>query len=315
MPKTWTTEEILAYARNKAAVDDTGAAGFTDADVLGYVNNELLTTVVPRIMQERERYFIVTEELALVAGQRDYRIPNRAMGVKLDDVRLVVDGKPRGQLEHIATGTIEARGDDTNQGTPTGFWLDGVYIVVWPISNGLGVLRVPYFFRPGELVKASAYRRVAAVNSATSLTLTSTIPTGWTTANKFDIHSQHSGAEIKSWSLPASTVSGTTLTATLALDGSRVGTHAVEVGDYVCLEGEAAVPALPRELHSIVGDLAAVCLLEALGDAEAVQLQQALVERRLARIEPFVSDRAESSPRVIRGAAGIALFGQGCWYF
>ena len=115
-----------------------------------------------------------------------------------------------------------------------------------------------YFFRPGDLVTSSNYRIVEGVNLTTkTLTLNSNVLATWTTGKKYDVHSAESGAEIKLWSASVTTASAKTLIFTDAIDGSREGTAAVEVGDYVTLENEAAIPALPRELHPALAQAAA----------------------------------------------------------
>ena len=140
-------------------------------------------------------------------------------------------------------------------------------------------------------------RRVTSVNTTTKTVGTDTnLPTGWTTVNTFDIHSSKSGAEIKIWEASASAVGGSgtldKVTFSAAIDGSTFGTTAVEVGDWICLTGEAALPALPVDMHPLLVRAGAARIAEARGDFEGLKAYHELLEN--AKKQMVQSTRSRS---------------------
>ncbi len=310
----WTTEQIILHARNKASVDDTGAAGYTDADILDYLYEEMTDEIVPELVEKKANYLLHKAKYALVADQAEYRFPARAVGQKLRDVRYLNADEEQGPpLSNYSDGTIDDRGHQQPSPEPHGFRARGSYIELFPTPSGSsGFLVFDYYLRPGMLVKAARYRQVAGIVSTTQITLDSAYPdTAWTTSDTFDVHSDASGADVKQLGVSVSTLSGTSVTFSAAIDGSVWGTKAIEVGDYMCLEDEAAIPALPRELHPALGRLGACALLEAMGDEAALKIQRAIYERKMKKLDSIISDRVEANPKAIHGTAGRMLFAQG----
>ena len=102
-----------------------------------------------------------------------------------------------------------------------------------------------------------------------------------------------------------------------AIDGSVFGEDPIEVGDYVCLTNEAALPGVPRELHPTVAKVAAANILEDEGDTQAFQAKTALSDRELFGYKRSIGalgrmeNRVEAKPRYIRG--GNFLDAHGRW--
>jgi len=300
---SYTAETLIDYIRDQAAIPDTGALGFTDADILEKINSEMMGEVVPQIMAKREEFFVVTEEMTITSNQTRYRIPERASGGRLRDLELVVDSV-RTQLDHIGR-TERRRYPALGNGLPSAFFIEGQYIVLVPDvgSSTDGTLEVSYFFRPGDLVLSTETRIVSTVDTATkTVTLTANIPSGWTTANTFDVHSAWSGSEVKEWKLTASSVATNILTFTTEIDGSVAGRHPIEAGDYVCLNDEAALPGIPVEAQPLLAQAVIAKILEGQGDTEGLQLAAAKLQRQSKNLTTIIGGdgRVEGRPKIIR---------------
>lgn len=314
MPSIYTADEILLLARDIAKVPDTGATGSEDADLLRLANAYLQSVLAPAVLSVHEAYFDRAVRQALVASTSRYRIHSRAMLGKVTAVRYAnSSGDYDRVLTLIARGKREhLRSLDLDAAAPTAYWLEGSYIMLYPDigTNATGYLEQVVPMRPGDLVLSTAARVVASVDSTTQVTLSSAVPSGWSTASTFDIHSKYSGAELKCWDRAAGTVSGTTVEFSSAIDGTGAGEVAVEAGDYVCLAGECAVPAVPRELHSVLSQGLAVKLSESWGDIEAVKAHKVLLDESLRVVGSELKPRVSAQPKAIKGLPFLRMHGR-----
>lgn len=303
MAKTYTTDQLIDLTRNRARLPDVAAQGSADADVIAALNEALLQELVPWIMDFREEYFVTTDRTTLTANQSHVSLPTRAVGQKVRDV-LFRDDATSGavrQLTHVSRKEIPDYSDQS--GEPIAMYMEGnQHLVLMPANTNAGrLLDISYFRSPGDLVLLSEARVVQSVDSATQVTLTATAPTGWAATNTFDIHSPDSGASLRSQGLTVSVLGSNTIQFNENIDGSVFGTHAVAVGDYVCLEGEAVVPGLPRELHPVLAQAAAVILLHNEQDTEALKNASAVLNRQLERCKTILEERIEARPKRVHG--------------
>jgi hypothetical protein len=304
--RQYTAEELIASVRLRARVPNVKASGSTDPDLLRLLNEEQWNELVPWLMRQREEYYVVEERIPLVAGKTKYRINHRAIGQKLRDI-VLVDNANDNRRQMIPRINREERPYHDTPYTARedeGFFLEGNNIVLVSVdATANSMLEVAFFFRPGEIVMSTAARKVLTIDTATkTITVDGVIPSDWTNADLFDIHSAKSGAEPKMWDQVATTVAGETLIFTSAIDGSAFGTQAVEVGDWVCLAEEAALPALPRELHPVLAQAAVCRVVEAEGDTEALRNHSAKLNRMLEQSISMLDFRVEGKVQKIAGA-------------
>jgi hypothetical protein len=307
MALVYTAEELIESIRNLGMVPDSGTLGGDDADIIRHINEEMSLSLIPELIEKRQEYYVVTTRITLVSNTLKYRIPTRAIGDKLRFVRWVDTSgdKDVDPLEEITPEHFHEYSWSTTT-EPEGYYIEGNYICL--IGNTFsGYLEISWYFRPGQLVLSTDARKITVINSKT-VTLSADVPTTWSTANKFDIHSAESGAEIKMWGETASAVGGsgltTKITFTNSIDGSVFGTHPLEVGDWVCLEKEAAIPAIPVDLHPLLIRAAAMRMAEARGDAQMVKMENELFEKCKKQILPLVTNRSGKTQK-IRGCRGI----------
>lgn len=303
MPKVYTSDQLIALVRRRSMAPNTGALASDDDSILEWLNETMKMDLLPFITSLRQDYLVVTEHISL-AGVKRTRVPKRASGIKVADLRFQPTGGTVAEnidLQKIARENAWRYGTGD---TPRGFYFEAVDIVFVPDGAMTGTLVCPYYFQPGDLVDSDNYRTVTAV-SGSDVTISDTIPSGWTTSNLFDVHSPDSGAEMRVWSATCSAVGGTTLTFTTAIDGSTQGTKAVAVGDYVCLEREAAVPALPRELHPLLGLCTAAQILNSHGDFEGAAVLQNEIARSKDVLTNMLRDRNENEVEVLVGAENV----------
>jgi hypothetical protein len=141
-------------------------------------------------------------------------------------------------------------------------------------------------------------RQVVSVDPDTGeVIVDQALPSSWDTSDEFDCHSGASGAEIKTWSISASSVSTTSLTfAASDMDGSTFGRQPIETGDWICLANEAALPAVPIEWQPIIVRSVAARYAEAEGDQAGLQNHTAWLDRAMLTAAKTGETRVERKP-------------------
>ena len=302
-------EQVIASLRQMHPLPNNLATGSTDAEVLKAVNEAMRLVIIPRTMKTKEEYFVHSVRLPLVEGQSRYRIPHRAMYQKIRRLFLVDGSGNRWKLTRKHSEDLD---ESTTIGRVGNYYFEGNDIVLFDgTTSGYSFLEVSYFFRPGDLQLSTAARKVLTVNTGTkAVTFSAAIPSTWSTSTVFDVHSGQSGAEIKQYDIVGSVVAGSGITFTTAIDGSVFGTKKIEIGDWVCVAEEAALPGLPRELHPIIARTTALHFAESLGDQAMVNIHAELLKAALADGLGAMETRNESQPEIITGKRGILWAGR-----
>lgn len=312
MPFKYTADEILESLRNLVGTGSTGATGSEDSDLLRHVNEALREKILAEVAGIREDYF-VKRERATVPASLHVRIPTRAMWGKLRDLWWIDTSGSRIPIDPIDMADLDAYVETT--GFPAGFYLEDQDVVL--VSGGAGgQLEQAFLFRPGQLVLQDSARLIVSVTPGSkTIVLDDNVPESWGIANRFDVHSPESGAEMIDWGLSATVVSGNLITFTTEIDGTLFGKKALAVGQWLCLEGEAAIPGIPIEWHPLLVRAAAARWVESLGDKEMVQTHGGVAEKLTDTNLKQAEQRVESKPLRIgrrRSALG-AMRGRSPW--
>jgi len=293
-----TAEQLIKITRDRAGVTDSDQDGTTDDDILDFINGEMFDNVIPGIMATNEKDYATTEVIPFVANKSRYHIPNRCMFDRVFDVkRQTADGQIYPLKLTMSQELDDIDVDDTDE-SPWGIYFEGRYMVTVPaIGSELdGGLRVTYCFRPGELTYASGCAQVQTVDLTTNtVVLNRAMPTDWSTANKFDIHSDFGGHDMKAWNLTATVAAGSTLTFSQKIDGTAMG-NPVEVGDWVCLEGEAALTGLPQDMNIALVQAAVATISESAGDFDKRDRHLQNYERRMQRSGVILENQVRGVP-------------------
>jgi hypothetical protein len=314
--RTYTGEELIESVRNLGMIPNTGPLGGKDEDILLNLNEYFSLYMMPLLVSLREEYYVRTTRIAISGTTLRYRMPDRAIGEKLRMIRYVASD---GHMDDAPLPEIspERQGDYTwdATGRPSGWYLEGNHICL-VASSVSGSLEVSWYFRPGQIVKSTAARKLTAVDlTARTVDSATAFPAAWTTGDKFDVHSYKSGAEVKVWDMVITALTTSppyriTFSAANPIDGSTRGTYAAEVGDWICLAGEAAIPALPVDMHPLLVEAGNIRTQAGLGKIEAVKIHHELMKEAEASILKVVKKRVEGHSKRILGRRGL-LWKQG----
>jgi hypothetical protein len=296
----YTTTALLASVRRRGLLPPTADETLTTEDYLEFANDELISTVVPLVLSTREEYFVVDADITTVPNQAEYDIPDRALGMKLRDVR-VANGSgrylelPRLEPERVNDYAQLANG-------VSGYFLKANQVVLVPTPTSATTLRVSYYRRPNRLVTTDAVLPVTGRTSSTAATYAGTPPTTFTSGTSVDVIKHAPGFDSFLDGGVINTPSGGTVTFTT---GTLPTT--VTAGDYVCLAGETPIPQIPPELHPFLAQRVLVRALEALGSQKQAVAEATAERMRVAALE-FLTPRADGSSRII-----VNRHGPGYW--
>jgi hypothetical protein len=150
----YTSNDLVEAVERKCSIP-LQQESITAVDVLKFASEEMMISQVPVIMAHQEEYFVYQTRVALRANTSRYPIPDRAIGMKVNDVFYVdasgnynemtrVDGGNKGffQQSNATTSTLHK------------FYIEGNDIVLTPGISGTPSGSIAFFFylRPNQLV-------------------------------------------------------------------------------------------------------------------------------------------------------------------
>jgi hypothetical protein len=239
------------------------------------------------VLAAREEFFVTSMDYTITANQAAYVLPTRALNGVLREVKLIRGTKVI-DLERIDVEDVT----DTTSGTPNSFYVEGSNLVLYPTpSSTADTLRIYYFIRPSKLVTNAECAVITAIDTATN-TLTVSPPTGWTTADTFDLVKGSAHFDILGMDLAAGTVGASSIVFSATLPTT------LAVGDYVSLAGETCFPMLPPEGHVALVQAAVTAALESMGDpSAAVSAQKAAA--LMGSFQSILKTRIQGAPKAL----------------
>lgn len=286
----YTTTTLLADIRTGGMLPNVSSAVFTDANLLRLADREMQIGIVPLVMSTREEFFVAHTDytIATGAGEQSALLPARAIGGKVRDVELMVNGTTYQQVPQIDMADRE--------GSNAGFYVEGNILKLynpvgsWPTNT----LRVFYFRRPSRLVATTA---VGVVTTIVGRVVTvSSAPGTFSSSVTYDLVRQVPGYDCLAID-QAATLSVNDLTFAVALPTDPAS---LAVGDYVTLAEESPVPQIPPEMHPVLAQRVIVKVLEAIGDSSGMQAAQSKLEEAEHAALTLLSPRVDGEPKRIR---------------
>lgn len=301
---SYTTDDLLDQIKRKAFIPDSQAT-FTDAELLGVATDEIHNTILPDVLSTREEYYVYKQDLNLVQGITEFPIPDRAVGMRLREVSMVVGGVER----NLPRYDIEDRAYDDAAGRLYGFYLQNNTINIF--GNETGTLRLYYYLRPGKLVVTNDAAQVTAVDLVLNTVTLTKIPNGWSTGINVDIIGHKSGFDVKDLSNAITNITGLVVTLANPIPLKQDTTSAVEVNNWITLEDTSPIPQMPVEFFQYLAEAATAYIMESLGDAEGYGRAQKRMEQMRDKAQRIISPRVDGQskklvPRRNRGSSTFA---------
>lgn len=299
----FTATELLASIKTRALVPSSQTT-FADTDLLDLANEEMEQFMAGYLIRVKEEYLIHTEDITLIANEDHYRIPERAIGLKLRDIVYKDSNGNRSRIPRLDREDLPEYPSNATD-SPVGFYLESNDIVLLPMPRTTaGTLEVSYYRRPGKIVAASRYTTILST-SGQNLIVANSVPANMAVGGFIDIITNKSGSETVVHGLEITAIVGTTIT----VSGDVTN---VAAGHYVCSEKEAPMPQCPEEMHPLLAQRVACRLLEALNDTEGLQNASVKLLEMEKNLTSLIDSRVEGKPQKIVNRRGL-LMGASRW--
>ncbi len=308
MAFTYTSDELVSSIKVRARVP-TSQQTFTEARIRKLCDEEISIGLVPKILKARENYYLKPYTLPIENGTYEYRIPSRAIGVKLKAVQLEDSS---GNISPIPQIAYEDRGyyvNNSGSANAPVYYIqnNSVILLPTPTTSNQYTLHIPYFIRPNTLVAVSAAGKIESIDSGANQVVVESIPSTFTTGTEVDIIKADGGFECVAIDQEMTNVSGTTITFASLPSG-------LAVGDYIALAGETPIPQIPAELHTLLSLRVTVTILESLGFVNEMKAAQAKLLEAEGATESLLTPRTDSNPKKINNRGGVLRRSRGWNY-
>lgn len=250
---------------------------FSTADFLALFNFQLRSDITPMMLKLNEEYFLQSKDFTISQGST-YRIPTRAVGAKIRDLKLV-DGS--GNYTPLSRLYEEDRGSGN-----TGYYILRNSV---ELSSDISAntLRMSVFGRPSKIVELTSCGQISSINTLTNEVVVSSAPSTFVNGTVVDFVQNTNPYDLLGMDYSISSVSGTTLAFSSLPSG-------LIVGDWVCLATEAPVPMIPEEVHPVLVQSALVRALSSKKD-KALEVEAATLKQMKEDIVNMLDPRVENN--------------------
>jgi hypothetical protein len=289
-----TTKLIEAVKRNASI--PTSQRRWSNDDFLAFLNEELQLTMVQKLLEIRQDYFVTTVDTSLVASQSNYTIPTSAVGWKLEAIGYVDSSGVYSRLPLITRDKRSSYSSISTATSPSAVYImnDEVNTVPSMGTTVSGSLRFDYVQIQNELVLPSECGLISSVtDTGTDYQMTvGTVPIS--SGDNIDVISGTNPFN-KIASNVTQTTSGMVITNTYGSGYDR----APVAGDYVCPVGKTPIPNIPEDYHPVLAQMAVMRCLASANDVKGMQAAGVVMANMITTATTRSSKRVHDSPRKI----------------
>lgn len=254
---------------------------FTDAEMLVLMNSALKTVITPLILKIKEEFLLQTVTHTITSGST-YRMPKRAVGGKLRDVKYLNNGE---------YSNLNRLFEEDRALSPSGYYISRNSIELSDDFTS-GTLSLNYFLNPSTLILEASAAKVLSIDSATQVTVTA-LPSTITTSTQVDFVQGVGPYDLLAINQTISSISGTTLTFSDLPDD-------LAVNDYISLAGYSPVATIPEQLHPLLVQATLYNSLISKKDSSSKEVKMELEEMKKELME-MLDTRVESNDIKLNG--------------
>src|SRR5271166_3931673 len=173
MGNPWlTSDDLIASVQRKIALP-LSQVTFTNDDILAFANEEMMISQVPSVLLYHQEFFVHQVTIPLVTGVSRYVIPDRAIGMRLRDVKWMDNAGNMFDMTRVAPEdkAFFQLNIGANQAIHK-FYVEGNELVLVPavVSSPTGNLILTFFLRPNQLVVNNKSATVVGINQTVTTT-------------------------------------------------------------------------------------------------------------------------------------------------
>lgn len=272
-------DTIIDNLKLKAGFPDDNY--FSDAELLSILNDEQKTVILPLIMKLHEDFLLQNESFTISSGG-SYRIPTRAVGNKVRDIK-IYDGSDYIDLNRLFE-------EDRSANFP-GYYISRNTITLSDHFTS-GTLLVTYFLALSDLILEASAAEIQSIDSATQVTVAA-LPSSITTSTQVDIIQANSPNDILAIDQTITNIASTQLTFASLPDD-------LAVGDYISLRKMSPITTFTEELVPVLTQAALVTCLFSKSDKYA-EIEKKRLDEMVESMVEMLDTRSESNDIKIRG--------------
>lgn len=297
------TTTLILDAINRGVTIPNNQVRFSSADLLKFADEETEALLLPTVLSLRSEFLVKKKLVPVVNSQGTYKIPYRASGRTLRDLKLATsDNTYVKTLSYISPEDSHAFLPSAI-GEPWGFTVRGDNIILLPtpgVSSSAYNLEFYYELKPSYLIPVASSGVINSINTTTGVVTLSSAISAFTTGATMDFVDAKSGCSVKGEDIVNTNVSSTLITFAAADLPSDLA-----VGDYLCLSNQSPVLQFPDECHQTLVQAVICRVLEALGDFEGLKAASEKLDKKVAAMQQMLTPRVESEVPVVINRRGL----------
>ncbi len=298
------TSELVSAIENSISVP-TYRGRYDADDIISLANEEIKAQIMPFITCLRQHYFITSQEVPIVSGTQDYKIPKRAVGRTIYDMKFKNASGYEINLPIKKLSFVAGDQSFTSE-TPDSWAIIGDKVRLYPIPT-TGSLIMYYTTRHSKLVDDS---RAVTVTSVTNVAPNSyitvdeaTIPANIAAGTYIDITENEYGFCATHKDLLVSAVAGNLIYLQDYNDVTLL--ENVSVGSKISTAEETVLLQFPEEAHPVLVEAVCGRILKGLGYAEQEQLSKARLMELKSAATDLMNPRIEIKTEKIVPRNGV----------
>lgn len=283
------------FATNQITIDQT--------QLLAFINSVIQLDLVTLIDSTNQEFFVRDLEEPLVAGQSAYKIPYRAIGRVIRDIKFHdTDGDRLQNMILININDLQYY--KTGFQNFAGFYFKGDKIVVVPdvptdVSD-TAALQIWYKLKPNRPCVLDDSATVVSV-SAPNVTVNQ-IPSNLSVGSLIDFIQGKEGCDIYSYDQEILNIAGTTITF-----GDGVIPSDLQEGDYISLrQTSPVINMIPDEAQPLIENRTSRLLLKSIGDLEGAETWDGEIKEMTSQLMKLLEPRTDGQPKVILNRNSLA---------
>ncbi len=306
---SYTTTDLIDAVARRTAIPISQAT-FSDQDIVDYLNDELISTITPMLVDIREEFFVTYQDVIVTSDIKStvIPIPTNTIGEKLRDI-VIVENTQSGEeftaLPQLSLEQISQGSSSNSQSGHRGFRLEQNTIRLHPQSGWNGeTIRVYYYKRPGELILTSNAGLIDQVDPILSTVSVNVIPTTFVGGILIDIVENRQPYQTLFQNQQIISVVGNTIT--------LPDVTGVRIGDYLCPPATSVVAQVPLEAQRLLIQATKIQLLETLDDEGNIKVAKAKYKELIENFFKAVTNRVDGVPKKVVSSNGF--FNATRWY-
>ncbi len=294
------------------SIFSTNQITINEAQLLSFINSVVQLDIVSLIDTTNQEFFVRTVDVPLVANQSRYRIPYRAMGRTLRDLKYHDSDTGNERFSNmILINPTDLQFYQVGYRNYAAFYFKGDSVIVVPdVPAGISAtanLQMWYKLKPNAPCSLDDSATVVSV-SGDDVTVNQ-VPSNLITGSLIDFIQGREGCDIYDFDQTITNIAGSTISFGLGVVPSEL-----QAGDYISLaQTSPVINMIPEECQPLIENKTTKLLLASIGDMAGSTQFDSWISDMETMIQKMIEPRTDGNPEVIMNRYSLAR-GRRYWY-